>query len=67
MVSDEPIGNRAIDGVSDLTLISNIDEFGINENLRVRYEKQQIYVSLFSSLNNDLSIILISLSFVYFF
>ncbi|XP_017462508.1 PREDICTED: unconventional myosin-VIIa-like, partial [Rhagoletis zephyria] len=43
MVSDEPIGSRASDGVADLTLISNIDEGGINENLRVRYENQSIY------------------------
>lgn len=43
--NDEPVGNRSIDGVPDLTLISNIDEISINENLHVRYNRQQIYVS----------------------
>ncbi|KAH9518288.1 TRAFAC class myosin-kinesin ATPase super [Dermatophagoides farinae] len=41
--NDEPVGNRSMDGVPDLTLISNIDEIGINENLHVRYNRQQIY------------------------
>ena len=34
------------DGVPDMTVISEIDEYGINTNLRVRYEKEKIYVSL---------------------
>lgn len=39
------LGTRGENGVPDLTLISNIDEVGINRNLQVRYDKQQIYVS----------------------
>ncbi|RWS10168.1 unconventional myosin-VIIa-like protein, partial [Dinothrombium tinctorium] len=30
-------------GVPDMTILSNIDEHGINTNLRVRYTKDQIY------------------------
>lgn len=33
------------DGVNDMTVISNIDEGGINLNLKVRYSRDQIYVS----------------------
>lgn len=33
------------DGVPDMTVISEIDEYGINENLRVRYNRERIYVS----------------------
>lgn len=33
------------DGVPDMTVISEIDEYGINENLRVRYRQERIYVS----------------------
>ncbi|RWS31049.1 unconventional myosin-X-like protein [Leptotrombidium deliense] len=36
-------GVRPDDGVSDMTILSNIDEHGINTNLRVRYDKDQIY------------------------
>jgi len=32
-------------GVPDMTVISNIDEIGINRNLQVRYSRDQIYVS----------------------
>lgn len=32
------------DGVPDMTVISEIDEYGINENLRVRYNRERIYV-----------------------
>ena len=32
------------DGVPDMTVISDIDEFGINTNLKVRYRRDQIYV-----------------------
>ncbi|XP_074603106.1 unconventional myosin 81F isoform X3 [Brevipalpus obovatus] len=31
------------DGVQDMTVLSNIDEHGINTNLRVRYENDRIY------------------------
>lgn len=34
------------DGVPDMTVISDIDEFGINTNLKVRYKRDQIYVSV---------------------
>lgn len=33
------------DGVPDMTVISDIDEYGINTNLKVRYGKDLIYVS----------------------
>ncbi|XP_052766932.1 myosin-I heavy chain-like isoform X3 [Mya arenaria] len=36
-------GCRPSDGVPDMIVISNIDENGINENLRTRYRKDQIY------------------------
>ena len=39
------VGCRPSDGVPDMTVISDIDERGINENLHVRYGKDQIYVS----------------------
>lgn len=32
-------------GVPDMTVISDIDEKGINKNLKVRYDRNQIYVS----------------------
>ncbi|EFN66572.1 hypothetical protein EAG_15570, partial [Camponotus floridanus] len=32
-------------GVPDMTVISDIDETGINRNLQVRYSRDQIYVS----------------------
>jgi hypothetical protein len=32
-------------GVSDMTSIPDIDEIGINRNLKVRYERDEIYVS----------------------
>lgn len=40
-----PAGASPKDGVPDMTIISEIDEYGINENLRVRYKKNKIYVS----------------------
>jgi len=40
------LGCRPSDGVPDMIVISGIDETGINENLRTRYKKDQIYVSL---------------------
>jgi hypothetical protein len=36
-------GSAPKDGVPDMTFISDIDEFGINTNLKVRYERDQIY------------------------
>jgi len=38
------IGAHPEDGVSDLTLISNIDERGINLTLSTRYKRDEIYV-----------------------
>lgn len=38
-------GARPSDGVPDMTVISDIDEHGINTNLKVRYELDRIYVS----------------------
>lgn len=35
-------------GVPDMTVISDIDEIGINRNLQVRYSRDQIYVSFIS-------------------
>lgn len=46
-------------GVRDMTEISNIDELGINRNLKVRYDRDEIYVSFFE---NPLSILI----FIYF-
>lgn len=37
------------EGVPDMTVISDIDEDGINKNLRARYSKDLVYVS-FSNL-----------------
>ncbi|XP_054169139.1 myosin-I heavy chain-like [Oppia nitens] len=42
-MSVQTIGWRPEDGVPDLTVISNIDEQGINTNLKVRYLREQIY------------------------
>ena len=39
-------GAKPSDGVPDMTAISEIDEYGIKENLRVRYRQDKIYVSL---------------------
>jgi myosin heavy subunit len=36
-------GSRPQDGVPDMTVISNIDEHGINKNLQVRYDRDNIY------------------------
>lgn len=38
-------GAHPEDGVSDLTLISNIDERGINLTLSTRYKRDEIYVT----------------------
>jgi myosin heavy subunit len=45
-------GCRPEDGVRDMIVISDIDEKGINENLKARYKKDIIYVS-FSSLKKS--------------
>ena len=39
------VGATPEDGVPDMTVISEIDEYGINTNLKVRYGKDLIYVS----------------------
>ena len=39
-------GAKPEDGVPDMTVISDIDEYGINTNLKVRYQKDRIYVSM---------------------
>lgn len=36
-------GNRPEDGVPDMTTISDIDVHGVNTNLRVRFERDEIY------------------------
>ena len=38
-------GAKPSDGVPDMTIISDIDEYGINTNLKVRYQQDRIYVS----------------------
>ena len=38
-------GAKPSDGVPDMTIISDIDEHGINTNLKVRYRLDRIYVS----------------------
>ena len=38
-------GSRPDDGVPDMTVISDIDEAGINRTLHVRYDHDRIYVS----------------------
>ncbi|XP_052565580.1 unconventional myosin-VIIa-like [Culex pipiens pallens] len=37
------VGSTPDKGVPDMTCISDIDENGINHNLKVRYERDQIY------------------------
>lgn len=39
------LGSTPEKGVPDMTAISDIDENGINHNLKVRYSRDQIYVS----------------------
>ena len=34
------------DGVPDMTVISDINEHGINKNLQKRYKRNKIYVSI---------------------
>lgn len=36
-------------GIPDMTCISDIDEQGINRNLKVRYQRDEIYVSFFKT------------------
>jgi hypothetical protein len=38
-------GQRATDGVPDMTAISDIDVEGVNVNLRVRFERDEVSVS----------------------
>lgn len=42
-------GSSPESGVPDMTIISDIDETGINRNLQVRYDRDQIYVSFFTN------------------
>lgn len=39
------LGTSPEHGVPDMTVISDIDEAGINRNLLVRYNRDEIYVS----------------------
>ena len=52
VMSVQLIGWRPEDGVPDMTVISNIDEKGINTNLKVRYDREQIYVSPLQSMSS---------------
>jgi len=38
------LGASPEDGVPDMTVISEIDEYGINTNLKTRYRHNKIYV-----------------------
>ena len=38
-------GCQPSQGVPDMTVLSDIDEASVNENLKVRYEHDRIYVS----------------------
>ena len=42
-----PEGARPEDGVQDMTVLSDLDEIGINTNLRTRYFNDLIYVSIY--------------------
>lgn len=44
------------EGVPDMTVISDIDEDGINKNLRARYSKDLIYVSFSKPFNTLLKL-----------
>lgn len=46
-------------GVPDMTCISDIDEIGINRNLKVRYERDEIYVSFSKYISIQLFICII--------
>ena len=39
-------------GVPDMTVMSDINETGINNNLRLRYGKDNIYVSSYEMVHN---------------
>lgn len=41
------MGSTPDKGVPDMTCISDIDENGINRNLKIRYQRDEIYVSFF--------------------
>lgn len=43
------MGSMPEKGVPDMTSISDIDEIGINRNLKVRYDRDEIYVSFLNS------------------
>ena len=42
------LGYLPDDGVEDMTILTNIDEYGINKNLKIRYAQNNIYVSVLS-------------------
>lgn len=42
------VGSTPDKGVPDMTCIPDIDETGINNNLKVRYQRDEIYVSYFT-------------------
>lgn len=52
-------GTHPTAGVPDMTVISDIDELGIKQNLQVRYSRNQIYVS-FITCRVDCSVGLVS-------
>ena len=55
------------DGVPDMTVISEIDEYGINTNIKVRYLKDRIYVSQHCSISavSDNCVLLNSIVIVF--
>lgn len=44
----------------DMTVISDIDEMGINRNLQVRYSRDQIYVSFVSNVTYARRLVMLS-------
>jgi len=60
-------GSGPEDGVNDLTLISNIDETGINTNLFVRYKKDLVYVRISLTAKSMLNLPFISQAFILMF
>ena len=50
-------GARPEDGVRDMIIISDIDENGININLKTRYKEDQIYVSFMTKIEQEVNIL----------
>jgi myosin heavy subunit len=46
------VGSTPDKGVTDMTCIPDIDENGINNNLKVRYQRDEIYVSFIKNLRS---------------